>query len=34
MVERVLYTFAVVGIVEHDFTGAYTAVDVGLPEYA
>ena len=33
MVEWELYTFAAVGIVEHDFPGAYTAVDVGLPEY-
>ena len=34
MVERELYTFAVVGIIEHDFPGTNTAVDVGLPEHA
>lgn len=34
MVEWVLYTLTGLGIVEHYFPGAYTAVDVGLPKYA
>lgn len=34
MVERFLHALTCLGIVEHHFSGAETAVDVGLPKHA
>lgn len=34
MVEWFLHALTCLGIVEHDFPGAYITVDVSLPEHA